>query len=54
MGAFSPYGLLVKDVVLILLEPHELEAPSTATDLRCHNFPRTLSWIFGCLERLLI
>src|SRR5262249_39659177 len=29
------------------LEPHELEALGTATDLRCHSFPRTLSFRQG-------
>jgi hypothetical protein len=33
---------VIEEFVLILREPHELEALGTATDLRCHGIPRTL------------
>lgn len=42
MRALCPNGFLVKQLVLVVRKPHELEALGAAADLRCHRVPRTL------------
>jgi hypothetical protein len=42
MWTLRPNGILVDDFVLVLFDPHQLEALWTATDLRSHNIPLTL------------
>lgn len=37
-----PHRVLVKELELILLEPHQPETFWTASDLRSHNIPLTL------------
>ena len=40
--AFRSYGFFVEQFEFLGLEPHELKALGAATDLRCHDVPRTL------------
>src|SRR5574340_987360 len=39
---FCADRLFVDDVIVILLEPHQLKALRTASHLRCHGLPLTL------------
>jgi len=39
---FDSNGRLIEEFILAFCEPHELRALGTATDLRCHDVPRTL------------
>ena len=40
--ALGSNGHLIQALILVLCEPHELKALGAATDLRCHDVPRTL------------
>lgn len=51
MGAFGSNGRLIEEFVLVICEPHELKALGAATDLRCHDVPRTLRVIFVAVMR---
>lgn len=42
MGTLRSDRPFVDYLILVLFEPHELEALGAATDLRCHCIPRTL------------
>jgi hypothetical protein len=42
MGTLRSDRPFVDHLILVLFEPHELEALGAATDLRCHFIPRTL------------
>ena len=42
MGTLRSDRPFVDYLILVLFEPHELEALGAATDLRCHSIPRTL------------
>jgi hypothetical protein len=40
--AFGPDGFFVNGVIILFLEPHQLKAFWTASDLRSHDLPLTL------------
>jgi len=54
MGTLRSHRLFIEQLVLVLREPHELEALRAATDLRCHHIPRTLGFLapLTCEETL--
>jgi hypothetical protein len=47
--AFGSNGRLIEDFILALCEPYELRALWAATDLRCHDVPRTLL-VMNCCD----
>lgn len=42
LRAPCPDGIFIEDLHLIFLDPHQLKALRTGTDLRSHNIPLTL------------
>jgi len=42
LWALCPDGIFIQDLHLIFLDPHQLKALLTGTDLRSHNIPLTL------------
>ncbi len=50
MWTLGSNSRLIKEFILILCKPHQLSALGAATDLRCHDVPRTLRVIFNALS----
>jgi hypothetical protein len=42
VGTLGSNGHLIEKLILVLRQPHQLKALGAATDLRCHDVPRTL------------
>ena len=47
---FGSNSRLIEEFILICCKPHQLSALGAATDLRCHDVPRTLRVIFKALS----
>ena len=51
VGTLGSNRHLIEKLILLLGQPHELKALGAATDLRCHDVPRTLRQIAVIVTR---